>query len=104
MLPSKMTDNELSAAADLGRIADDFSKHNELYTRHILPAIEKAGRDSSDDGDWRPGKTTDPVAISVYNAYNSGLKAGQGFIGSVLSRLVADGLEAQKEIERRVKK
>ena len=103
MLPSKMSQDELLSAANLGRVADDFAKYNDLYVRHILPAIAKAATNASEDGDWKPGKTVDPVAISIYNAYNAGRKAEFGFIASVLARLVKDGIEAQKELERRDK-
>ncbi len=101
MQPSKMTDNELAAAAATGANVADFVKHNAIYNVVILPAIAKAQAESAEDGDWKPGKTMDPAAIAICNAYNSGRKAEQGFLASVLDRAIRDGKEAQAELDRR---
>lgn len=103
MQPSKMTDDQLSASVSLGAEAAFFLTSNPIYIGVILPAVKKMQADSADDGDWKPGKTTDPVAIAVYNSYNSGRKTELNFLADTLDRVVKDGLEAKKEITRREK-
>jgi hypothetical protein len=97
-----MTDDQLAAVASLGAEVDLFMKGHPIY-KLIVGGIEAAAKEAENDGDWTPGKTTDPNAIAIYNAFNSGRKTEQGFVKSVLERHVLNGLEAQKELARRNK-
>ncbi len=101
MQPSKMTNDELAAAVSKGAAVALFISENAIYRDIILPAIAEADKVASRDGDWRPGHVTDAVAIAIYNSYNSGKKDAHGFVASVLERVVRDGEEARKELERR---
>lgn len=103
MKPSIMSEQELSAKVSLGASVADFMRSNHIYREVILPGIKRAKDEASEDGDWQPGKVTDTDTIAIYNAFNSGRKSEQGFVVSLLERVVADGQEAAKELERRAK-
>lgn len=100
---SELTMNELMAIQGIGIDADNFLRNNELYIRHIKPAIDHEREVAKANGDWNPSKVCDAVTISLFNSFNSGIRVGINKIDGVCAGIINRGVDAGNEIERRRK-
>lgn len=98
-----LTIQDLMAVQKTGIDAANFLSDNEFYTRHLKPEMEVLREQAKSDGDWNPTKTTDTAAVALFNAYNSGKRAGLAGIEAVCRRLITKGEDAGRELERRAK-
>jgi hypothetical protein len=100
---SELTEQELIAIQKLGIDANHFLLNNELYAKHIKPALEAQRDSAKSDSDWTPGKVTDTECIAVISVYNSGKRHGLRAIDTVCAGIVNRGVDAGRELERRRK-
>jgi hypothetical protein len=100
---SELTEQDLLVIQKTGIDADNFLRGNDLFVRHIKPALEVKREAAKRDGDWNPGKTTDATAALAYNAFNSGVRAGLLGIDAVCMGIINRGIDAAKELDRRRK-
>jgi hypothetical protein len=100
---NEATEQELLAVQRMGFEAVSFLSNNDLYVKHIKPALEHKRECAKKDGEWTPAKTTDATAALAFNAYNSGLRAGLAGIEAVCASIINRGVDAGKELERRRK-
>jgi hypothetical protein len=100
---SDKTDSELAAIVKTGAEAVQFLA-SEFYVGKLRPQLEREMRAAKKNGDWHPGMATDMEAIAIINSYNSGLQTGLSGIEVTVNQLIKNGLEAEKEINRRKEK
>jgi len=100
---TQYTELELLKAQKEGIDAENFLK-NDFYVTAIKPELDAQRAMANEDGSWKPGRSTDTNEVMLFNAYNSGVKAGLNGIFAVVKTYVATGIAASKEMQRRAPK
>lgn len=98
-----MTTDELLVVQRAGVDASNFLR-NDFYATTLRPRLEAMREQAKNDGDWTPAKSTDTEVVALFNAYNSGKRAGLAGIEAACYECVRRGEDAGKELERRAKK
>lgn len=97
---SDKTGDELSTIIRTGADAAQFLSY-PFYAEKLRPQLEREMRAAKNNGDWKPGMSTELATIAMVNAYNSGLQEGLTGIDVTIGQLIKNGLEAEKEINYR---
>ena len=100
---SDKTDEELAATIRLGAEVQGFVE-GEFFKSRLKLEIERNREIAKQNGDWHPGSTFDPVAISLTTSYNSGIREGLRLLEASLGKLIQDAKEAAKESKFRQEK